>query len=859
VIVPLHRDGTGYAGVEVTGDSLPAAFPLGGIGTGNVSVDARGQLRDWALFNSPGKGNKLPYSFFAMHCASEGGTPVTRILEGPIPPPHESSHGYYSGDLAGLPRLMSATMRGSYPFVELRLRDDACPVEVTMESFTPLVPLDADASGIPAAVIRYRVTNTSDVAVDVNVAGSLANGVGINGYELFFFPNFEGNPRNEYRESSGARGLLYTTDLAEEHRRYGSMALLTSATDVTYKTEWLTGVWWDGAHDFWDEFSSSGRLTPVSPKGGEGGRLSSVSKLRVGSLAAHARISPAQSHTFEFVLAWHFPNRPRGWLGHEAQANDTHADENVRNHYATRFTDAWDAGTSLMRQLDALETATRRFHNDLVTSTLPAAVIDALLCGVVALRSTTCFRIEDGTFLSWEGTFDHEGSCEGNCTHVWNYAQTAAFLFPELEQSMRRTEFLLETDDAGAMAYRSYRVFGGERWDMLPAVDGQLGCVVRLYRDWRFSGDDTLLGQLWPSARRALDYADRTWDLDGDGVLDSEQHNTYDIEFHGPSSLTNSIYFAALLAGSRMGAALGDHRAASRYAELARSGAQRMDQLLWADDYYVQIVDDVDKYRYQYGTGCLADQVFGQYLAHVAGLGYVLPASHVRAAVNAVHANNLRPMAGHANVQRTFALNDERGVLLCTWPHGGRPRLPFVYCDEVWTGIEYEVAAHLLYEGEPAKAQEIVEAVRDRHDGVKRNPWNEVECGNHYVRSMASWALLLGWSGYRYDAPNAAVGFDPPGAEHFQCLFTSAAAWGTYQQQPGPQRWQAALAVHSGTLPLRRFTARPLASADWAAARITADDRPVSATARRNDDGTTTWEFGELVTLTRSLEVVVAP
>lgn len=283
-----------------------------------------------------------------------------------------------------------------------------------------------------------------------------------------------------------------------------------------------------------------------------------------------------------------------------------------------------------------------------------------------------------------------------------------------------------------------------------------------------------------------------------------------------------------------------------------------MDALLWGSDYYVQVIDDVDAFRYQYGTGCLADQVFGQYLAHVAGLGYVLPAEHVRAAVASVFANNFRSMTGHANVQRTYALDDEQGVLLCTWPHGGRPRLPFVYCDEVWSGIEYQVAAHLAFEGDPDKAKRIVDAVRARHDGVKRNPWNEIECGNHYVRSMASWALLLAWSGYQYDAPNAAIGFDPRAADDaFQCLFTSASAYGTYRQEATADGWRTTLTVHAGTLPLRQLTLRPPAHANPVAARITLDGTPVDAQASRADDGSTTWRFAQHVSVTSELALVV--
>jgi uncharacterized protein (DUF608 family) len=214
-----------------------------------------------------------------------------------------------------------------------------------------------------------------------------------------------------------------------------------------------------------------------------------------------------------------------------------------------------------------------------------------------------------------------------------------------------------------------------------------------------------------------------------------------------------------------------------------------MDALLWNGEYYIQKITDVNSYRYQYGTGCLSDQLFGQCLAHVAGLGYVLPREHVRSALKSIVRNNFRrDLRGSSNAQRTYVLDGEGGLLLCTWPRGGRPRLPFVYCDEVWTGIEYQVATHLIYEGMVEEGLQIVKAIRDRYDGVKRNPWNEVECGHHYVRSLASWGLLPALSGYRFDMTRRRISFSPVvNEEDFSCFFSTGRAWGSYHQRVDPQ------------------------------------------------------------------------
>jgi hypothetical protein len=362
---------------------------------------------------------------------------------------------------------------------------------------------------------------------------------------------------------------------------------------------------------------------------------------------------------------------------------------------------------------------------------------------------------------------------------VWSYAQTVAHLFPELERSARRIEFLLETDADGAMQFRTNRIFGGPAWGMLPAIDGQCGTILRLYREWRFSGDDEFLRELWPAARRALDYVGRAWDRDGDGLIESRAHNTYDIEFYGSEPLGSIYYLAALRAGAALASRLGDEDTSRRYLDRAAAGARRVEETLFNGEYFRQLVDDVNAHRYQYGEGVLSDQLLGQSLAHVNGLGHVVNKKHVRTALSAVFRHNFhRDLSTHESTQRTYALGDEGGLLLASWPNGGRPRIPFVYSDEVWTGIEYQVAAHLAFEGMVDEALAVVQTTRARHDGIRRNPWNEAECGNHYARSLASWSLLLAFSGAQWDASSGSLSFAPAVPGTFESFFSTNTGWG---------------------------------------------------------------------------------
>jgi uncharacterized protein (DUF608 family) len=758
--------------------SRAAAFPLGGIGTGNVSIGARGALRDWELANRPDKGATLPFSFFAIR-TSTGDEVLARVLESRLPGPHDGDQGHDAGRVAGLPRLADTRMTGEYPLLRVDFEDAELPVEVSLEAFTPFVPLDADASGLPAAILRYTVANPGDSPVAVTIAGSLANPVGVTGYNVFHFPEYAGGPRNDWIEDGALRGIRFGTDLAEDDPRFGSAALLTTDGAVTAKPQWLSGFWQDGAQVFWDEFRDTGRLTPEERFSiDEPPYPDWFTKLRIGSLAISHELAPGGRRDFEFLLSWHFPNRPRAWQGN-INLDNTRAGEIVRNHYATLHEDAVAVARHLAAELPGLEAATRAFHDALFGGTLPAELVDAASANLAALRSTTCFRLEGGVFAAWEGSFDHSGSCEGTCTHVWNYAQSAAWLFPELERSARRTEFLHEVREDGRMNFRANSVFGNAPWEFHAAVDGQLGAIIRLYREWRFSGDDAFLRECWPGARRALEYAVEHWDSDEDGVLESEQHNTYDIEFHGENSLANSMFFAALLAAARIVDHLGDDETATRYREAAERGAVAMDAMLYNGEYYIQRLADVDARRYQYGTGCLSDQVFGQTLAHLTGLGHILPVEHVRSAVHAVFRHNFRTdLTRHESVQRTYALNGESGLVLCSWPNGGRPRIPFVYSDEVWTGVEYQVAAHLLYEGFAEEGLTIVRAVRARHDGLARNPWNEVECGNHYARSLASWAPLVAYTGAQWDAEDRGLSFSPAVPGDLESIFSTGGGWG---------------------------------------------------------------------------------
>lgn len=652
-------------------DATEVRFLLGGIGTGNFSVNSRGKFLDWEIFNWPSKNTKFPLSFFAIRTENkELERPISKILESRMVPPYTSSHGYLQAELVNLPRMEDSELICEYPFARVNFKDSELPVKVSMEAYTPFIPLNTDDSSIPCAIIRYTVKNIADCPTKVSLVGTLPNASGFEGYDVIENLKLADSVKNEYREFDDVKGLYYSPEhLKEDHLRYGNMAILTSGSKVTYKTQWFDGEWVDGIQDFWDDFTSDGRLekeTVSDSVGCEFAQFHNFSFLKrrekIGSIGAWEELQPGEERTFEFVITWYFPNRVKAWIEFDEDYEKFQRGEygTVRNYYATKFTDAWDVAKYVYHNKERLESDSRKFADAMFhKTTLPYYVVDALTANITNLRSNLCFRLEDGTFAGFEGIRDYIGCGYGSVPHVWNYAQTVAFLFPDLEKTMRNVEFLRETDETGCMSTRMFSVFDQERYAMVPACDGELGSVVRVYRDFKNLGDVEFLKTIWPKVVLAMEYALKQWDLDGDDVLDGQQNTTYDIEFYGPNPMTDSIFLAALKCCEEMAEIVGDEEHHQLYADAYAKGAARADELMFDGEYYIQVQKEIDKYKYQFGKGCLSDQLLGQFLAYMAGIGEILPKEHVKSAMESVFKYNYKTDFYHTDsVHRAYAINE---------------------------------------------------------------------------------------------------------------------------------------------------------------------------------------------------------
>jgi uncharacterized protein (DUF608 family) len=532
------------------------------------------------------------------------------------------------------------------------------------------------------------------------------------------------------------------------------------------------------------------------------------------------------------LLAWYVPRSGLRF------GDDDDPDAQNATHvpwYAGRFQSVDELARFWRGHYEGLRAKSASFSSCLHDTNLPSEVIEAIGANLGILKSPTVLRQADGRLWAWEGCFDRAGCCPGSCTHVWNYAQPLAHLFPDLERTLRETEFNESQDERGHQAFRAFlpiRPASKVAHEFHAAADGQLGGIMKAHREWRISGDERWLRRLWPRIRDSLAYCIETWDPSHRGVLQEPHHNTYDIEFWGADGMCTSFYLGALAATISMGQALGED--VTLYGELLDRGRSLMEGDLFGGEYFIQQIEwrtlrtknptevaglrtnyspealdllDREGPKYQYGNGCLSDGVVGAWLAEMCGVPRFLDAAKVESHLLAVFRYNFRKnLRSHVNPQRpTYALGDDGGLLLCSWPNGGDLSLPFVYSNEVWTGIEYQVAGHLMLSGHVAEGLEIVRTTRARYDGTIRNPYDEYECGHWYARALASYGMLQALTGARYDAVDRTLYIAPVVPGDLRVFFCTATGWGTLRIKDG----EVSIGVAYGRIDVDRIAFTP--------------------------------------------------
>lgn len=544
----------------------------------------------------------------------------------------------------------------------------------------------------------------------------------------------------------------------------------------------------------------------------------SLDEQLVGGLARKLSLEPGRSATVTFVLTWHFPNLKL--------AATTMKDGG--RFYATRFHNAADVAAYVAKNFRLLDAQTRLWHKTWYDSTLPFWFLDRTFANSSTLATSTCFRFKNGRFYGWEGV----GCCEGTCTHVWHYAHSVARLFPELERDLRtRVDFgLAFHPDSGMIDHR------GEGFGL--AVDGQAGCILRAYREHQMSDDDKFLRPLWPKIKLAMQCLVKM--DDGRGILEGPQHNTLDTPWFGKVAWLSSLYIAAARSCEEMAREMHDEPFARQMHELVQKGQKNIDRELFNGEYYIQVSDQTRRKNVGSYDGCEVDQVFGQSWAYQVGLGRILDESHVKKALASLWKYNFTPDVGPFRRNnapgRWYAMAGEGGLILCTWPRGDAARCPGgfdMYFNECMNGFEHQVAGHMIWEGMSQEGLAIERMLHDRYHASRRNPWNEVECGDHYARSMASYGVFLAACGYAYHGPKGYLSFAPRiTPENFRAPFTVADGWGTFSQQRDAKSQRETLELKWGKLRLRTLAFELPIKAQLKSAQVTLGRVELPATHR---------------------------
>jgi uncharacterized protein (DUF608 family) len=803
------------------------AFPIGGLGAGMFCLEGTGAISHMSVRNKPEIFNEP--GWFAAICI-KGQKNKAKVLEGAVPDWKKfglsGAGNGLGGATTGLPHFQKAVFKTRFPFATIDLSDNEMPLDVQLTGWSPFIPTEDDNSSLPVGAIEYKFTNKGTTAADAVFSFNAKNFLKIeNGTNsIYSYPN----------------GFVLHEQGTKEKQLPSSFAIFTDEEETVIDHCWFRGGWWDPVTMVWNAVKN-GEVKSVAPvESGAPG----------ASLFVPFKLAPGKTKTIKVLMAWYTPESEItfGKMGDRkencepgsgccASPDVLELDKYDKNFdgkfykpwYSSRFGNVKEVSDSWKENYTGLRRKSALFSNAFYASTLPAEVIEAVASNLSILKSPTVLRQYDGRLWSWEGCGDTWGCCHGSCTHVWNYAQAIPHLFPALERTLRHTEFCESQNAEGHQNFRATLPINPAAHDFHAAADGQMGGIMKAYREWRISGDNEWIKKMYPLVKTSMDYCIRSWDPKQKGIIEEPHHNTYDIEFWGPDGMHCSFYLGALQAISAIGKFLG--KDVSLYETLATKGKVYMEKELFDGEYFIQKIqftglkapspveasaisiggeysDEAKKLlvqegpKYQYGKGCLSDGVLGAWIARMCGLDDVIDANKIKSHLSAVHKYNLKDnLSDHANPQRpSYALGDEGGLLLCSWPKGGKLSLPFVYSDEVWTGIEHQVAAHLMLTGHVKQGLEIVKISRNRYDGRIRNPFNEYECGNWYARALSSYGYLQCLTGVRYDAVDKTLFIDSKVGD-FTSFLSTETGFGTVSLKQG----KPTLKIVHGTIDVQKI------------------------------------------------------
>ena len=570
---------------------------------------------------------------------------------------------------------------------------------------------------------------------------------------------------------------------------FGSMAISLYQPGVSCKTS----------------LNTTGEITPekiFSSLGDpEESSIRALNETMVGAIGTHFKLKAGEETEVVFLISWYFPhlNQQETERGQLLQLKDINY---LKKHYANWFRSANQVADYVSNHFDRLAGTTRKWNRTYYDSTLPYWLLDRSFISLNCLATNTMLWFDSGRIWGWEGV----ECCPGTCQHVWQYAQGMARVFPQMERALRElTDFGYSFRQDGGFGHRDETA---GRYGLRVAQDGHCGTVMRVYREHKMSPDNQFLKKHYQKIKRSVQYIIKE-DQDQDGLLEGAQHNTLDAAWYGPMGWISSLYIGALSAGKEMAREVGDKAFESECDELIQKGKRNLVSKLYNGEYFVHIPDPDHPDSINSNDGCHIDQVLGQCFGWQIGLtDRLVPEKECKSALRSIWKYNFAPDAflyqkQHKPIKgaRIYATEGEAGTIMCTWPKskGDETAVPGMasrsadselwlgpggYFDEAMNGFEYQVASHMIWEGLQEEGLAIAKAVHDRYNPLRRNPYNEIECSDHYSRSMASYGVLLAVCGFDYHGPKGELGFDPKLTPHdFKAPFTVAEGWGSFTQK----------------------------------------------------------------------------
>ena len=767
------------------------AFPLGGLGAGMMPITGYGAFTKVSLRHTPNlEGDVCQFSAICV----KGKKNKALVLEGALSPVFCNDLLLeWGGDYHGLPRFDKNNFESEFPFANITLSDDDFPLDVLISAWSPFVPGNADDSSLPFAGIEYTFENKTDKPIEATYSYNSKNLINL----------YHKKKLNLGKVTKKGNSLIFIQqpdENAEWEEGYFAATILDDKCSIN--PAWFRGDWFDATTLVWKDVCSGElidkEIFPENERQSQG-----------GSIFVPVNLAPNEKKTVKILFNWYVPKSNISSQCATAAGIDSKQSYEggyYKPWYSAKFASIYELLNYSVENYNELKNKSKKFSKSLSSSTLPEEILDAVSSNLAILKSPTILRQHDGRLWGWEGSNKTLGSCPGTCTHVWNYAQSIPHLFPELERGIRETEFFEAQLPNGSQHFRvNLPIEKMPDVDNLPAADGQLGGIIKVYREWKICGDSNWLKKMWKPVKASMDFSIKYWDPQQTGLPEEPQHNTYDIAFWGHNGMIASFYLGALKAATEMGKELEED--ISSYQVLYDLAYKTTDETLFNGKYFIQKIKwknliskpETTKARwctyrtpegkellenegpkYQYGNGCLSDGIIGDWLAEFAGLGNIMDSGKITSHLKSIYKYNFKNnLKKHSNPQRPhFALGNEGGLLLCSWPDDNELSLPFIYSNEVWTGIEYQVASHLIKKGLVEEGLNIVKTARKRYNGKYRNPFDEMECGHFYARAMSSYALLQAFSGISYDAASKTIMIAPKTNGDCSFFFSTDSGWG---------------------------------------------------------------------------------